>query len=346
MHRDSLRTLLMLALVSPLAACNEGDPTQPAMQAEDPAIASAIGSWTARKPMPTPRYDHVAGAARNAAGAEVLYVFSGTDPDETEGGQHASLDIYDPSTDSWTSRPAPFSETRFNGIGRIDGKFYLPGGGGETGNGFEIDGRLLIYDPVLNAWSVGASMPQESSDGVAGVIGGKLYVLTGLDNLVDGCPDCGRPIKTRQLYRYNPVTDKWVARKQAPRFHVAGAAGVIDGKFYVVGGLDEGPSGTVESRRLDIYDPATNRWSTGAPMPVAASDLEGAVLGRKLYVLHGASGKVFAYDPAKNRWTTKASLPTPRPRLAAAKLMVGGRARIVAVGGLAEPFQQHEMYTP
>ena len=91
----------------------------------------------------------------------------------------------------------------------------------------------------------------------------------------------------------------------------------IDGKLYVVGGNNG--SGTA-MRRVDMYDPATNTWSTGAVMPTARMNAVAAALGGKLYVFGGRNGTVYqnaveAYDPVANAWTTRPAMPTARGAL-------------------------------
>ena len=123
-------------------------------------------------------------------------------------------------------------------------------------------------------------------------------------------------------------------------------AGVIDGKFFVAGGFTD---------KLDIYNPVTNRWSSGASLPSPRSLGGGAVLGAKLYVIGGYSAagradEVLAYNPKTNQWTTKAPLPAARTGLAAAKILIEGRPHIVALGGyaiLGENFgHETDVYTP
>ena len=71
------------------------------------------------------------------------------------------------------------------------------------------------------------------------------------------------------------------------------------------------------------YDPATNSWSTKAPMPTKRQSAASGVIAGKLYVAGGVklpdSGFIFdvlanleAYDPVSNSWTTLAPMPTAR----------------------------------
>jgi hypothetical protein len=98
-------------------------------------------------------------------------------------------------------------------------------------------------------------------------------------------PSCSQRF-IRKLLRYNPATDIWVTKASAPHFHKNGAGGVIDNKFYVAGGQDDGFN---QTRNLDVYDPATNTWKTLAPMPSALSTLAGSALRGRLLVVGSTS---------------------------------------------------------
>ena len=121
---------------------------------------------------------------------------------------------------------------------------------------------------------------------------------------------------------------------------------MINGKLYVAGGRNA--AGTAVAT-LHVYNPATNTWSTKAPMPSARFRAAGQVINGRLYVVGGndAAGVVLAttlaYDPATNQWSTKAAMPTARTRLGAAVV----NNQLYAVGGWAtNDFAKVEKYTP
>ena len=67
----------------------------------------------------------------------------------------------------------------------------------------------------------------------------------------------------------------------------------------------------------EAYDPATNTWTTKAPMPTPRYDVTAGVVSGIIYVIGGTdSGNVLstveAYDPARNIWIGKAPMPTAR----------------------------------
>ena len=67
---------------------------------------------------------------------------------------------------------------------------------------------------------------------------------------------------------------------------------------------------------------SSQTWTTGASMPTARTEVAGAVLDGKIYVIGGydESGKttdvVEVYDPLTDRWSRASSLPEPEDHAA------------------------------
>jgi N-acetylneuraminic acid mutarotase len=86
---------------------------------------------------------------------------------------------------------------------------------------------------------------------------------------------------------------------------------------------------------VEEYDPATNSWSTVAPLGTARRVLAAATAEGLVYAIGGTSSAgrfesvVEAYDPATNSWSSVASLGTPREDLAAAV----ATGKVYAIGG-------------
>jgi N-acetylneuraminic acid mutarotase len=115
--------------------------------------------------------------------------------------------------------------------------------------------------------------------------------------------------------------------------------GALGGEFYVVGGLGMG-----DSRKLDIYDPTTNQWSTKAGLARGRWGGAGVGMAGKLYIIGGnqyssdgnsapAVATTSVYIPATNSWSTKAPLPSARTGIAASRVELNGQLRIEVVGG-------------
>src|SRR5262249_57570149 len=76
---------------------------------------------------------------------------------------------------------------------------------------------------------------------------------------------------------------------------------------------------------VEIYDPATNLWTSGARMPTPRSAIAAGVYGNHIVVPGGemqnaqflaAFKAVEAYDTAHNTWQILPSMPHPRHGLA------------------------------
>lgn len=226
-----------------------------------------------------------------------------------------------------------------HGVGKIGNKLYYSGGY-DYGTGTRvITGTTWAYDTRTDLLTRKADMPKVTADGVTGVIDGKLYVLPGTCS-GDGWPNPGycetEPI--RQLYRYDPGTNTWLARRSAPHYHKSGAGGVINGKFYVVGGFNA--SGQPVAA-LDVYDPATNTWQTLAPIPTAGG-ARAAVIQGKLFVISWGTGTTlhaYAYNPATNTWKSRAAPSSVFG--AVVKVTLHGLPYLVSVGSSST-----ELYKP
>lgn len=83
----------------------------------------------------------------------------------------------------------------------------------------------------------------------------------------------------------DPATDTWDTKAPMPTARSDLAAGIIDGRLYVVGGFP-GPGTGAD---LEVYDPISDRWSAKAMMPTPRGDLAAAVLSNKLYAVGGTS---------------------------------------------------------
>jgi hypothetical protein len=312
-----LAPLSLGALALALASCGD-QPTQPNVPANPPiaaATAPASDTWIerARDPAGNPdpnayRSGVVAADVPNAAGQSVLYVIGGHQRGEIGGGLRA-VEAYNVATDTWTrKRDLPMGLAYANGAGVIRGKIYVAGGRKE--GSMWITYAVFVYDPARDTWTRLAGMPARGTYGVAGVIGGKLYVSVPYADNSD----------RSHLFRYDPATNKW-ATLPSPR-HLYHMGGVLYDKLYLVG------------NQTEMYDPATNRWTEKAPPPSAYIDIWGgaAPAQAKLYVFSGI--RTLVYAPLSDSWSVR---PNFAPELAiggpvAARVFLNGKPRIEVLG--------------
>jgi N-acetylneuraminic acid mutarotase len=104
---------------------------------------------------------------------------------------------------------------------------------------------------------------------------------------------------------YNVASNTWTLRAYLPvRMNSSNGAGVIGGKIYVSGGRI---SSIRTHAQLNVYDPATNKWTRKHDMPAPTWGGVTGVINNRLYVLAGCNDGpcyFFRYDPATDHWTT------------------------------------------
>jgi N-acetylneuraminic acid mutarotase len=279
------------------------------------SFANTAGlAWSTRTSMPTARY--ILGVTTVSNGK--IYAIGGMN----SGISLATVEEYDPATDTWTTRSS--MPTARHGLGVAaapNGKIYAIGG---VSDGSVDISTVEEYDPATDTWATRASMPT-AREGIAVTIAsnGKIYAIGGIT---------AEYIST--VEEYNPATDTWATRASMPtaRFG-SGISTASNGKIYVFGGWNAaGPVSTMEE-----YDPATNTWATRASMPSARAHVAGAAANNgKIYAMGGWNANdgcvstVEEYDPETDTWSTYPSLPTARSGLGVATASSG---KMYAIGG-------------
>lgn len=216
----------------------------------------------------------------------------------------------------------------------INGRFYV-----SHGNFRRVDtADNTVYDPATNSWNIlsSALVPRAELVGVA--VDGRLYAIGGRSTS-SVCPNPARVCDVVEIY--NPARDTWTMGTPMPTPRAGLGAAVVNGRIYVVGGrtLNEPLNGT-PLNVLEIYDPDTNTWAPGPPMPTARMDVYSTVaFDNKVYVIGGYNqdrggvlNTVEIYDPATRTWSAGPPMPTPRSNALAA--VCGGQ--IYVIGGIVD----------
>jgi len=179
---------------------------------------------------------------------------------------------------------------------------------------------------VHNSWSKGALMPTAVFGAATGAIGTKVYVVGGGTS--------SAVVNNNQIY--NTVTNKWTTGAAMPTARFAAASAVVNGILYVIGGCDSGcATGVGAMSVVEAYDPASNTWTTKAPLPTATDSINAVVEKGIIYVVGGyvpGGGRVptvFSYNPATDTWATEAPLAVGKSEAALGLL----GSTIVAAGG-------------
>ncbi|NIR69643.1 galactose oxidase [candidate division KSB1 bacterium] len=122
---------------------------------------------------------------------------------------------------------------------------------------------------------------------------------------------------------------------------------VLDGKIYVPGGINRSRSA---SAAMEIYEPDSDSWSTGAPLPERLHHLGMAAAEGTLYILGGYVGNgftptsdVYELNRENAEWNRKANMPTARGAHAAVEFegkiyVIGGADRFGRALGINERY--------
>jgi hypothetical protein len=257
--------------------------------------------WSMGAAMPLPRSEHAVAELNGR-----IWVLGGYPPGRLPSNL---VQIYDPASSRWTLGPRLPQPIHHMMVKAFNGRLYMIGGeieGASTGRPETFVNQVWMHDPAVGGWVPRAPMPTARSGGGAAVLDGRIYVAG------------GRPPGGSAFEVYDPATDRWERLPDLPtqRNHLTMAA--INGRIYVVGGRT-GPGAMAE--RVDvveIYDPATRRWTRGAPLPAPRGGITGAVHAGCLFVFGGEGERshvlgltpnTYGYDPRADRWTTLPNLP-------------------------------------
>src|SRR6476619_2662734 len=115
------------------------------------------------------------------------------------------------------------------------------------------------YDTDTNTWDTCPPMPGTRGFMASGYDpdNGKIYLAGGYSTAdIDSAQTT--------TWEFDPGTGTYTQKADMPNGLGGAASGFINGRLYVAGGRDA--SNTILDT-LYIYDPATNTWSEGAPMP-------------------------------------------------------------------------------
>lgn len=170
-------------------------------------------------------------------------------------------------------------------------------------------------------WTVLDDLP-DSRSGMAGVFyEGIVYLIGGEnDDEISG-----------SVLAYDSSQHRWESKAEKPTPVTAAGAALLGEKIYIPGGMTTPQAPT---NVLEIYDPRTNQWESGASMPVALGGYSLVPFEGKLILFGGWDGadyssRILMYDPAEDRWIERAGMKEPRAFASAA--MLG--SKIVLAGG-------------
>ncbi len=258
----------------------------------------------------------------------------------------ATVDIYDPRTNTWAAGP-PLREPRrvASAVTLADGRVLVIGGEEQADQR-----KTEIFDPTAGTWTPAANTIAEHAGISSFVLDDGRVLFLGAGNYSSQWP--GGEI-------FDPATGTW--KLTADPHEVGGAGQAVvrlrDGRFLVVGNKSVWADPiSYDEPRAEIYDVASDTWTVVA-RPAYSGEGSGAALlpdGRVLVAggrPGGAAGVMIdatahrgseIFDPATGTWSPTGDLL--RPRSSGSEFVTLPDGRIAGVGGssatIVGPFGQ------
>ncbi|MGC8787340.1 MAG: Kelch repeat-containing protein [Anaerolineae bacterium] len=253
------------------------------------ALGSLSGTtssrWASKAQMPTSR-------ARLAVVAYEgkIFAIGGDTPEGVSG----VVEVYDPTTDTWTRKASKQHPVRNIGAAVLNERIFVPGGYDATDQATAI---VEVYDPQGDAWSEAAPLPKPLFGYAIAVVEGKLYLFGGSDGI--------RYLDT--VFIYDPSTNTWTTGTPMSEPRGFCAAAVVGARIYVVGGYN----GQNELALCEVYDPAQEGsgkqpWTRRAPLQLARGGLAAVAIENYIYAIGGGWTQYLSfnerYDVSQDAW--------------------------------------------
>lgn len=196
--------------------------------------------------------------------------------------------IYDPPTDRWSEGPAIPADRRRGGSGVVvyDGVIYVIAG---IQNG-HTDGHVTwvdSFDPRSGTWRRLSDAPHARDHFQAVIIDGKIYAAGGRRS--SAATDQTFDLTVPEVDVYDIAADRWTtlpATSNLPTPRAGTSAVVLDGKLILIGG--ESGSRETAHPEVDMFDPATGRWTSLAPLQVGRHATAAILHEGRIYTAAGS----------------------------------------------------------
>jgi N-acetylneuraminic acid mutarotase len=242
-------------------------------------------TWITMNPMPTPRSNFGVCVYH-----DMIYVFGGifrTNYGDQSGYTNVT-EIYDPATDTWSTGASEPTSGRAHLCANVVGdSIYLVSGTSYIllpPSFHQSSTTNLVYSPSNDSWSTKTSIPTDTAYYSSTVVDNQIYFIGG-KFVKNNCPQI-----------YEPETDTWTYGTGIVTAIYSAVAGATSGemaptRIYILGGTYN--ASNTAGNLTYVYDPETDIWATGTPMPTPRYGLGVAVVTDELYVIGGKNETTF-----------------------------------------------------
>jgi influenza virus NS1A-binding protein len=217
---------------------------------------------------------------------------------------------------------ATMSESKCGlGVAELDGKLIVVGGYGRA----ECLRSVESYCPVTNTWTEQLSLSEARGRVQIAVIDGTIFAVGGCNGTTE--------LDTVECLALGNTEDKpkkWRKCSKLPYPRSNAGVCALNGNIYCIGGWN----GQAGIRQCEVYCPATDTWTSIAPLNTGRCQAGVFAHNGKIWVVGGSDawnclGTVETYDPETDQWTFAAPLLTARRGCGLAEL----NGRLYCVGG-------------
>ena len=260
-------------------------------------------TWERRMDMPTPR-----SAVSTSVVDGKIFAIGGDQAEKIKVSRGFSwkikklttVEMYDPVTDTWTQKADMPTPRSYLSTSVMDGKIYAIGGMSSSTEKWRLE-TVEVYDPLMDTWAKARDINQARSCTAISVVNGEIYAIGGRGwSGIQSEPD---PYLA-SVEAFNLKTNQWQEITEMPTPRTSHTASIIDGKIYVIGGYVQEDERYKNLATIEIYDPATARWTQATDMLMGRSGHTTEVIDGQIYIFGGASDgaegpltSVEVYDP-------------------------------------------------
>jgi non-specific serine/threonine protein kinase len=261
---------------------------------EEVTDAVPASAWRALAESPTPRQQVATTVADGT-----VWVLGGL----TDSGATTKVEGFDPAINTWKHAidlPVPLHHAM---AVTYRGEIIVLGGWQPDGANLTAISSKKVFAQRGGGWVELPPMNDAHVAGGAVVVGDRIVVTGGQAN--------GQLVPSTEVF--DGTSWRKVANLPTPREHLAM---VTDGTFaYVLGGRNLGADKNTDA--VERYDPATQKWTSLAPLPSPRGGLGAAVADGRIVVVGGEDptnvlGGVDAYDIQSGKWTSWPKMTTAR----------------------------------
>lgn len=286
------------------------------------------GTWTTKAPMPTKRSDTSIGTFEDrvviAGGCDGTQIC----PDDLEfcicTGVSSRVEAYDPKANQWTTLPS-MPQARFrHGAAVVGGDMYLIGGRDVNDS---VIRSIDVFHSASNSWETLAPSSQwedAASDLVVVAVGTYIYAISGYT----------QDYATKSTVSvFDTATKQWLPVQLSSMATSRGdaCAAAIGQLIYVFGGFND-KNFCEALNSLEVYDTASNTWTSKMTMDQARGDAACGQLHGEFHVVGGEQknnrsscakydvpiNHVEHYHPPTDSWKEETPLQSVRFRFVGA----------------------------